>query len=356
MKIKNYSIYQAKSTLDKPIADSTHVLTEISFIVLRIELLNGTQGESYLLSFQYSREAIVGALKDHGEKIIGESINEIGRVTQNFNHFNEYFGMEGVNRWAQSAFNIAMWDAWCKTLGQPIWKVFGTYVNKIPIYGSGGWLSYTPEELIDEVTGYKKRGFKAVKIKVGSQDWKTDLERLKIVRKSVGNDINIMIDANQGMDTSSALQLARAVQELNIYWFEEPVSHTDYDGFQALKRQAGISLAFGEREYNTVSLRELLLRNAIDIWQPDILRIGGVEEWRNSAAFAESFNIPVLPHFYKDYDVPLLCTISNGKGAESFDWIDKLIDFPMSIKDGMASPSDRPGWGFRFKDKCLNEL
>jgi len=356
MRVKKYSIYQAKSILEKTIADSTHILTEISFIVLRIELYNGVEGESYLLSFQYSPGAITGSLKDHGEMIIGEPINEIGKVFKNFDRSNEYFGIEGVNRWAQSAFNIAMWDAWGKILKQPIWKIFGYYGRKVSIYGSGGWLSYTPEELIDEVTGYKSRGFKSVKIKVGSPDWKTDLERLKMVRHAIGNDINIMIDANQGMDVSSALQLAKAVQGLNIYWFEEPVLHTDYDGFQALKRQTGISLAFGEREYNTVSLRELLLRNAIDIWQPDILRIGGVEEWRNSAALAGSFNVPVLPHFYKDYDVPLLCTIPNGKGAESFDWIDKLIDFPMAIEKGMASPSERPGWGFRFKDNCLNSL
>lgn len=356
LKIKNYSIYKTKSKLDKPIADSTHVLTEISFIVLRIQLSNEIDGESYLLSFQYSPGAIAGALKDHGEKIIGESVYATGRVFSAFNQQNEYFGNEGINRWAQSAFNVAMWDAWCKTLGQPVWKMLGTYVAKVPVYGSGGWLSYTPEELIDEVTGYKNRGFKAVKIKVGSPDWKIDLERLKMVREAVGNDIQIMMDANQGMDVSSALQLSKAVDKLNIYWFEEPIQHTDFHGFEALKKQAGISLAFGEREYSTVPLRELLVRNAIDIWQPDLMRIGGVEAWRNSAALAGSFNVPVLPHYYKDYDVPLLCTVPNGKGAESFDWIDQLIDFPMTIKNGMACPADRPGWGFRFRDNCLTEL
>lgn len=355
-KIKSFSIFRTRSVLAKPIADSTHVLTEISFIVLRINLENGTDGEAYMLSFHYSPEAIVGALKDHGELLIGHEVSETGRVLTLTNESNEYFGKEGVNRWAQSAFNIAMWDAWCKNLGQPIWKVLGTYCTKIPVYGSGGWLSYTEEELIDEVISYKKRGFRAVKIKVGSPDWKTDLERLKMVRDAVGNGIEIMMDANQGMDVPSALQLAVAARNLGIQWFEEPILHSDFDGFQVLKQQAGISLAMGEREYSTVPLRELLLRRAIDIWQPDILRIGGVEEWRNSAALAGSFNIQVLPHYYKEYDVPLLCTIPNGKGAESFDWIDNLIDFGIKIENGMASPNARPGWGFRFKDNYLTEI
>lgn len=354
--IKNYSIYTAKSFLDKPIADATHTLTEISFIILRLQLENGIIGESYLLSFQYSPRAIAGALKDIGEMVLGEEVNNTVKVFDRINNANEYFGREGINRWAQAAYNIAMWDAWCKVLKQPIWKVLGTYTTKIPIYGSGGWISYSIDELISEVRDYKSRGFKAVKIKVGKPDWKEDLERLRMVREAVGNDVNIMMDANQGMNTASALALAQSAKELGIHWFEEPIDHTDFQGYRLLRDRAGISLAMGEREYSTVPLRELAVRNALDIWQPDILRLGGVEAWRDSAAMAKSFNIPVLPHYYKDYDIPLLCTISNGAGAESFDWIDSLIDEPLKIIDGFATPHDRAGWGFTFKDSVLNKI
>ncbi len=355
-RIKNYSVYTAKAKLNKPIADATHTLTEISFLVLRIQTEEGVVGESYLLSFQYSPRAIAGAMKDAGELIIGESVHDTVKVFEKLNHANEYFGHEGINRWAQAAFNIAMWDAWCKILGQPVWKVLGASRTEVPIYGSGGWISYSVDELIAEVSDYKSRGFKAVKIKVGKPDWREDLERLKLVREAVGNDIEIMMDANQGMQVPAAIALATAARGLNIRWFEEPIDHTDFQGYQLLRNQTGISLAMGEREYSTLPLRELIQRNAIDIWQPDIIRIGGVESWLNSAALAGSFNIPVLPHYYKDYDIPLLCTIANGAGAESFDWIDPLIDHPLQIVNGMARPHDRAGWGFSFKDEFLNEL
>lgn len=354
--IKSYAVFTAKAKLEKPIADATHTLTEISFIVLRIRLKNGVIGESYLLSFQYNPQAIIGAIKDAGELLIGEEVYDTVKVFDKLNHANEYFGMEGLNRWAQGAFNIAMWDAWAKILGQPVWKVLGASKRQIPIYGSGGWISYSPDELIDEVTQYKNRGFKAVKIKVGKPDWKEDLERLRLVREAVGNEINIMMDANQGMNVANALQLAQAAKNLHINWFEEPILHDDYQGFELLRNQAGISIAMGEREYSLTPLRELLQRNAIDIWQPDILRLGGVEAWRNSAALAASFNVSVLPHYYKDYDIPLLCTISNGAGAESFDWIDTLIDHPLEIKNGMATPHNTPGWGFKFKDEYLRQV
>lgn len=355
-KIRSYKIYKAKAKLKKPIADATHTLHEISFLVLRLQLENGVTGESYLLSFQYSPLAILGALHDTLPSVIGFEAYETGKVNEQLKHHSEYFGEGGINKWAAAAINIAMWDAWARTVEQPVWKLWGVHRNKCEIYGSGGWLSYTIDELIEEVTDYKERGFKAVKIKVGSPNWKTDAERLKLVRDAVGNKLNVMMDANQGMKLPDAIQLVQKAKELNIYWFEEPLHHQNFEGYKTLKEQTGVSLAMGEREYDTFPLVELIKRNAIDIWQPDLLRIGGVEAWRESAALANSHHLPVLPHYYKDYDVPLVCSVPNGVGVESFDWIDPLIDKPMQIKDGYAFPHEESGWGFTFLDEHLEEI
>jgi L-alanine-DL-glutamate epimerase-like enolase superfamily enzyme len=353
LQIKTYHLYKVNAALSKPIADATHTLHEISFLVLRLQLENGVIGESYLLSFQYSPHAIRGAMKDILPLIIGYEVYETGKVNLQIAKLSEYFGNQGINKWVQSAVNIAMWDAWSKALEQPVAQLLGVYTDRCPIYGSGGWISYSIDELIAEVTDYINRGFKAVKIKVGSPNWKSDVERLREVRKAVGDEVDIMMDANQGMELPAAIQLANAVSSLNIYWFEEPLNRLNFDGYQTLKRQTGISLAMGEREYDCVALTELIKRKAIDIWQPDLLRLGGVEAWRSSAALAENFHLPVLPHYYKDYDVPLVCSIPNGAGVESFDWIDSLIDYPLVIENGYASPRNLPGWGFSFLDEFL---
>src|SRR5690606_8406247 len=222
---------------------------------------------------------------------------ETGRFNQEALESDEYFGNTGLLNGARSLFNVAMWDIKAKMMGLPIQKNFGVNRDKVPICGSGGWLSYSIDELITEVSDYKERGFRAVKIKVGSPDWKTDLFRLRQVRQAVGEDVNIMMDANQGMNTIDAVRLSLAAKDLNIYWFEEPVHHQDFDGYRKIKDCSGIALAMGEREFDTVALRELLLRNAIDIWQPDLLRLGSVEAWRESTALASSFHIPVMPHY-----------------------------------------------------------
>jgi L-alanine-DL-glutamate epimerase-like enolase superfamily enzyme len=313
-------------------------------------------GDGHLLAFHYSPQAIMGALRDAAPMALGIDVSQTGAFLARHEQQSEYFGNVGLHRWAAGAVNIAMWDAWAKTLRTPIWKLFGTYHERVPLYGSGGWLSYSDDELLDEVRRYVKRGFRSVKVKVGSPAIQRDIERLTKVRDAVGPHLNIMMDANQGLHLPAALELARAAQPLRITWFEEPLPRTDYDGYAQLRRQAGMSIATGEREFDTVTLRELIRREAIDLWQPDLLRLGSVEEWRASAALARAYHLPVLPHYYKEYDVPLLLTIPNAYGAESFDWVDALITHPIRMRDGCAYPNDGAGWGFSFRDDRLTEV
>lgn len=354
--IKKVEFFRAISPLSRPIADATHEISEIGFLVTRIQLASGIIGESYLLSFHYSPGAIAGALRDIKPLVEGREVQDTGRLIIDYDRESEYFGHGGIHRWALGAINLAMWDAWAKHLEQPVWRLFGTWHDRVPLYGSGGWLSYSIEELIEEVTAYKRRGFRAIKIKVGSKETSRDIERLYRVREAVGPELEIMMDANQGLDLAGAMKLCDAAHEIGIKWFEEPLSHTDFDGYAHLRNHAGMSIAMGEREFDTVALRELIRRGGIDLWQPDILRLGSVEAWRDSAALAHANHLPVLPHYYKEYDVPLLMTVPNAFGAESFDWVDAIISRPIRMQDGFAYPHDEPGWGFTFKDEFLTAL
>lgn len=358
-RIKEVNIYNTVSTLSKPIADSTHDISKISFYVLEVELENGIIGQGYLLSFHYSPNAIEGALKDVRDFVLnaGYHAYETVRVKRDWDKEAEYFGNNGVQNCAIAVLNLAMWDAWGKCVGEPIWKLFGSNMKKIPVYGSGGWISYSEAELLEEVLDYQKRGFTAVKVKVGHPDGiERDLERLRLCREKLGTKTRIMMDANQGLDVPSALALAREATNIGLQWFEEPVNKDNYEGYELLHNQCGIALACGEREYDCTTLKELIKRNAIDMWQPDMIRMGGVESWRNSIALANANHIPALPHYYKDYDVPMLCTIPKVYGAESFDWINGIIDNTMRIENGYAYPRETPGWGFSFKQEFLTPV
>ncbi len=357
-RIAEVNIYRAVSTLSRPIADSTHQLKEIAFYIAEVIDKSGCRGQGYLLAFHYSKNAIEGALKDL-RNFISEreySINEMVKLGRDWKAETEYFGSSGINANAGAVVNVAMWDCWARALKQPVWKLLGTNRTKIPVYGSGGWISYTDEELVKEVTDYKKRGFTAVKVKVGSGSLEKDLERLRKCREALGSGVLIMMDANQALKASEALELADKARAIGIHWFEEPVANTEFSSYQLLRQKCGIALAMGEREYDTQALRRLISLNALDLWQPDLIRLGGVDGWRNSAALAEEYGLPVLPHYYRDYDVPLLCTIRNPYGAESFDWIDSIVDTPLRIENGFAYPREGDGFGFRFKEQALEEI
>lgn len=356
--ITQMRIYKATSQLSKPIADSTHSISDIAFYVVEIETAQGVTGQGYLLSFHYSPGAIQGALRDIRQFLLkgGYAANETLRLKADYEQEAEYFGNLGLQRWAQAVVNTAMWDAWGKICGQPIHRLLGSNGREIPVYGSGGWLSYSDEELLEEVKDYAGRGFTAVKIKVGSADIERDIGRIAKAREALGPGVRIMMDANQGMNVASAIALSNAAGKMGITWFEEPLINTDFAGYETIRAKTGISLAMGEREYDVSALKALIARNALDLWQPDLIRIGGVEAWRESAALAAAYHIPCLPHYYKDYDVPLLATVSNPFGAESFDWIDGIIDNVMVIENGYARQREGAGWGFRFLKEYLKEI
>lgn len=358
-RITAVDFFTATSPLSRPIADATHQIPAISFVVARVTLADGTTGEGYLLAFHFSPGAIRGALADVRALAVGREVGDTRGFDAACDKEFEYFGAVGLLRWARGIVNIAMWDARGRQLGRPVWQMIGEgpKVQRVPVYGSGGWLSYTDEELVAEATGYVKRGFTAVKLKVGAREGiERDLERIQQVRAAVGPDVRIMIDANQGLDYPAALALAQRAAAHGIHWFEEPLVHTDFDGYAALKANTGLALAMGEREFDLVPLRELARRKALDLWQPDILRLGGVEGWLDSAELARANGLPVLPHYYKEYDAALCCTIPDAYGVESFDWVDGIVDHPLRIENGYAYPSDRPGWGFSFKPAALREL
>ncbi len=189
-KIKKARFYRAVSRITKPIADSTHTISKIAFYVTEVETADGVRGQGYLLSFHYSPSAIEGALKDCCNFILDKEYDVYQTVLakKEWDMEAEYFGNTGLNTCAIAAFNVAMWDAWghC-TVGQPVWKMLGLNIRKIPVYGSGGWISYSDEELLEEVLDYKSRGFTAVKIKVGHPDGiERDLHRLSICREKLG--------------------------------------------------------------------------------------------------------------------------------------------------------------------------
>ena len=211
-------------------------------------------------------------------------------------------GRKGLAFGAISGVDTALWDLKAKYFNVPLYKLLGAYTDTVPIYGSGGWTHFSVDELVAEQTGYVERGMKSVKMKVGKdfgKSEKEDIERLAAVREAVGDNVEILIDANNGYYAKQAIRMAREFEPYNVGWFEEPVLADDIEGLAAVAAAIDIPVATGEHEYTKFGFRELIARGGADIVQPDIGRVGGVTEWIKVANLAHAFNLPVAPHAFR---------------------------------------------------------
>ncbi|MCL4535018.1 MAG: mandelate racemase/muconate lactonizing enzyme family protein [Bacteroidetes bacterium] len=272
-------------------------------------------------------------------------------------------GRKGIAFCAISAVDIALWDLRAKYHKVPLYQLLGPYTDSVPIYGSGGWTDFTEEELIREQMGYVEQGIPRVKMKVGKdfgQAEREDVHRLAAVRKALGDDVEIYIDANNGYYAKQAIYMAREFAQYNVGWFEEPVLADDIDGLAAVAAAIDIPVATGEHEYTKYGFKDLITRGGADIVQPDVGRVGGITEWMKVAHLAQAFNLPVAPHAVQTVHLHLACATPNLKVVEYLRVVeddDKLlfVDFPQQ-KNGMWSPfKDRPGLGLELNPDTVKK-
>lgn len=271
-------------------------------------------------------------------------------------------GRRGVAIRALSAVDIALWDLKAKVLGLPLAHLLGIFGDPVPAYASGGYYIEGSglQELEREVASYAESGFDAVKIKVGGVSVAEDVKRVRAVRRTLGEDIKLMLDANNcWRDYQSALRAIRCFEEFDIEWIEEPLSPDDVDGHRRLAEMLGTAVATGEIEATRWGFLPLIRDRAADVIQADATVVGGITEWRKIAATASSFDVPVAPHWFADLHVHCVASMPNGIWIEYFTDtsilnIMKLFEQSLRVERGFAYVPTEPGLGIALKAQELD--
>ena len=301
-----------------------------------------------------------------------------------YNHLRDC-GQKGMPIQALSGVDIALWDILAKKANMPLYQlVGGKYNSKIPVYGYGMMLQKkSVNELIElfkeEAKEIKSKNFKAMKMKVGLGA-KDDLKLVQAVRESIGEDFKLMVDANHAYNLNDALYVGRGLDELDIYWFEEPVAPEDYDGYKELKSKIKTNIAGGEAEFSKYGWNQLIKNKCIDIAQPEVCGLGGITEYLKVLALAQANFIPVINHVWGSavsiaVNLHLLTAqpdmpggLFPSKSMLEFDTTKKNIfitDLPnekFSILDqvkqnrGYASVTDNIGIGITPNKEFINEF
>lgn len=212
-------------------------------------------------------------------------------------------GQKGMPMQALSGVDIALWDIAGKVAGLPLHKMIGgAHRTRVPVYGYGMMLREEPEEAMaarfeDEAAAIKGMGFAAAKMKVGLGP-KPDVGLCEAVRRGVGGDFPFMVDANHCYTTSDAFYVGRALEELEAYWFEEPIAPEDLDGYAELRAGLKVNISGGEAEFGRWGWRRLLEARGLDIAQPEVCALGGVSEYLRVLALCHAHFTPVINHVW----------------------------------------------------------
>jgi L-alanine-DL-glutamate epimerase-like enolase superfamily enzyme len=263
-------------------------------------------------------------------------------------------GRPGVAGMALSAVDVALWDLKARILELPLAALLGRVRAAIPVYGSGGFCSYAPARLAEQLGGWAAEGMAAVKMKVG-RDPRADPERVRIARSAIGG-AGLFVDANGAYSRKQALALAEAFAGQGVTWLEEPVPSEDLTGLRLIRDRApaGMDVAAGEYGHDPGYFRRMLEAGAVDVLQADATRCGGVTGFMAAAVLAAAFGVPLSSHCAPSLHLPLLCAAGSGLHLE---WFFDHVRIEALLLEGAARPShgmltpdpERPGLGLELR-------
>lgn len=266
-------------------------------------------------------------------------------------------GRTGLVQQAYSAFDLALWDLKGKAAGLPLYKLLGGARESAAVYGSDtAWLWMKPHEVVEASQPYLQQGMMGIKVKVGSPNPETDAERLQYIREALGDDVWLAVDANQKYDYGTALSMGDFFEELSIDWLEEPLSCEDVEGHARLADKLTIPIALGETLFHREEIRGYLERNAVDVVQPDVTRLGGLTAFLRVAALADLHHRPVAPHLLPEVAVHLACGLPQVRIVEYMPWLTPMFMEPPVIVDGKIVPPKLPGLGLEIRSDAVEEF
>ncbi len=264
-------------------------------------------------------------------------------------------GRPGIVASAIAAVDVALWDLKARLLDLPLVSLFGAMRDGVPVYGSGGFTSYSDEQLRDQLAGWATDGLTRVKMKIGS-DPADDPRRVRLARAAIGPDVELMVDANGAYRRKQALALAEAFGESGVNWFEEPVSSDDLDGLRLIRDRgpAGMAIAAGEYGYDLPYFRHMLDAGAVDILQADATRCAGFTGFLQVAALCVARSLPLSSHCAPALHLHVDCAAPNVIHLEYFhDHVrieQMLFDGVQRPVDGVLRPDrSRPGLGLELR-------
>lgn len=333
---------------------SHYRMTHRATVIIRLHTNQGIIGEAYVGDEDHSLAEIDRIIHEEiAPKLIGQDAMAVERRWQDMVPVTyDILRDRRLGLVALAAADTAIWDAIGKALGQPLWKLWGGFRNRIQMIAIGGYYGEPLGSIAEEMAQYQELGLAGVKFKVGGLSAREDAERVITAREVAGDEFIIAIDANQGYTVPVALELCQRLDGVGVRWFEEPVQWTnDRRSLRDVRHIGGIPVAAGQSELSPSGCRDLMEHGSIDVCNFDASWSGGPTAWRRAAAIAHSYDVQMGHHEEPQVSSHLLASQPHGTYAECFHpdrdpfWWNLIANRP-ALVDGQIELSDRPGLGW----------
>jgi L-alanine-DL-glutamate epimerase-like enolase superfamily enzyme len=343
---------------DAPESDGTFEWNATTLVLVRVRA-GGREGLGYSYASAAAaavvREALAPVLQGQDALMTMALFVRMRQAVRNI-------GRRGIAGLAISAVDAALWDLKGKLLVQPVTHLLGGAAHEaIPVYGSGGFTSYTDEQLQEQLGGWAREGLDRVKMKVG-RDPARDPHRVQVARDAVGPGVQLFVDANGALTRKQALALAQAFALHEVRWFEEPVSSDDLEGLRLLRDRgpAGMDIAAGEYGFDLLHFRRLVEAGAVDVLQADATRCGGLTGFMAASALCQAHGLPLSSHCAPALHIAACCCAPT---AVHMEWFHDHVRIERMLFDGAPEPRrglvrpdlSRPGLGLAFRDADAKE-
>ncbi len=359
MKIKDVRMEVYEWPLKTPIRNGLYTYTHSQLNLVLVDTDDGVQGVGLAGGILGTPEVGPAILAHFRKGLIGQDPLDHERLWHEMWR-PKLVGRRGITTRIIAGVDIALWDIKGKVARMPVYKLLGGYSNRVDTYIAGGYYEEGKglKELAAEMARNMELGARAVKMKVGGASINEDVERVRVVRETVGPNIKVMVDANNAYRHYEAIEFARKVEKYDLFWFEEPVEPDDYEGQAAITHATSVPVAAGENEYTRYGFKELINKRCVDILQPDALITGGVTEFMKIAALAQASDFDIAPHGSQEVHIHLVAAIPNGLILEYYrestnPMHGKVWKNTLQIKDGQVYAPDRHGMGLEPNFEAL---
>jgi L-alanine-DL-glutamate epimerase-like enolase superfamily enzyme len=264
-------------------------------------------------------------------------------------------GRPGICSMAIAAVDAALWDLKARLLGLPLVALLGQVRPGVPLYGSGGFTSYSVAQLQRQLSDWVGQGIPRVKMKVGTHP-EDDVARVRAAREAIGAEAELFVDANGAYSRKQALQMAERFAQFDVKWFEEPVSSDDLEGLRLLRDRApaGMEIAAGEYGYDVPYFRRMLQAGAVDVLQADATRCAGITGFMQAAALCQAHGMPLSAHTAPALHMHACCAATPLRHLEYFHdhvRIERMLfaGIPAPLNGELRPDLSRPGLGLELK-------